>query len=67
MTRRLATLAAACLMVSRIRYPHFFNQLFRGRKTRRHVIQIVFAVAVVFWMLIGACRAPVVQVRVAVW
>jgi CDP-diacylglycerol--serine O-phosphatidyltransferase len=46
----LVTLAAACLMVSRIRYPHFFNQFFRGRKTRRHVIQVVFAVAVIFWL-----------------
>jgi CDP-diacylglycerol---serine O-phosphatidyltransferase len=44
----LVTLAAACLMVSRIRYPHFFNQLFRGRKTRGHVIQTFFAVGVVF-------------------
>lgn len=46
----LVTLAAACLMVSRIRYPHFFNQLFRGRRSRRHVIQMVFAVAVIFWV-----------------
>jgi CDP-diacylglycerol--serine O-phosphatidyltransferase len=46
----LVTLAAACLMVSRIRYPHFFNQLFRGRRTKRHVIQLVFSFAVVFWV-----------------
>jgi CDP-diacylglycerol--serine O-phosphatidyltransferase len=46
----LVTLAAACLMVSRIRYPHFFNQLFRGRRTRRHVVQLVFSIAVVFWV-----------------
>ncbi|MBX3440785.1 MAG: phosphatidylcholine/phosphatidylserine synthase [Planctomyces sp.] len=46
----LITLAAACLMVSRLRYPHFFNQLLRGAKTRRHVIALVFAVAVIFWV-----------------
>jgi CDP-diacylglycerol--serine O-phosphatidyltransferase len=46
----LVTLAVACLMVSRIRYPHFFSQLFRGRRTRRHVLQLVFGGAVVFWV-----------------
>jgi CDP-diacylglycerol--serine O-phosphatidyltransferase len=46
----IVTFAAACLMVSRIRYPHFFNQFFRGRRTRRHVIQIVFAAAVIYWV-----------------
>jgi CDP-diacylglycerol--serine O-phosphatidyltransferase len=46
----IITLAAAILMVSRIRYPHFFSQLFRGRRTRRHVIQLVFGLAVVFWV-----------------
>ena len=44
----IVTLAVACLMVSRIRYPHVFNQLFRGRKPRQHLIQIVFTAAVVF-------------------
>jgi CDP-diacylglycerol---serine O-phosphatidyltransferase len=46
----LVTLAVAILMVSRIRYAHFFNQLLRGPKTRRHVIQLVFAAAVIFWV-----------------
>lgn len=46
----LVTLAVACLMVSRIRYPHFFSLLFRGRKSRRYVIQLVFGSAVVFWV-----------------
>lgn len=46
----LITLAVACLMVSRVRYPHFFNQLFRGRRTRRHLLQLVFSFAVVFWV-----------------
>ena len=42
------TFAVAGLMVSRIRYPHVFNQLVRGRRNRRHVIQLVFALAVIF-------------------
>lgn len=44
----LITLAVACLMVSRIRYSHVFNQMFTGRRSRSHVIQIVFTGAVVF-------------------
>lgn len=44
----LVTLAAACLMMSRIRYSHVFNQVFTGRRNRAHVIQIVFTIAVVF-------------------
>jgi CDP-diacylglycerol---serine O-phosphatidyltransferase len=46
----LVTLAVAILMVSRIRYAHFFNQFLRGPKSRRHVIQLVFAAAVIFWI-----------------
>ncbi len=41
------TLAVACLMVSRIRYPHVFNQLFRGERNRKHILQLVFMSAVV--------------------
>jgi CDP-diacylglycerol--serine O-phosphatidyltransferase len=44
----IITLAAACLMVSRIRYSHVFNQLFSGRRSRQHVIQLVFTGAVIF-------------------
>lgn len=44
----IITLTVACLMVSRIRYSHVFNQLFRGRRSRLHVIQLVFALAVVY-------------------
>jgi CDP-diacylglycerol---serine O-phosphatidyltransferase len=44
----LITLAVACLMVTRIRYSHVFNQLFTGKRSRGHVIQIVFTGAVVF-------------------
>lgn len=42
------TLAVAVLMVSRIRYPHLFNQWFRGRRSRRHVLLLVFALAAAF-------------------
>ncbi len=47
----VVTLAVACLMVSRIRYSHVFNQWLQGQHTRRHVIQLVFAAAVIFWNL----------------
>ncbi len=46
----IVTLVVACLMVSRIRYAHLFNQLVRGRRSRQHLLQIVFAVAVMFVM-----------------
>ncbi len=46
----LITLAVACLMVSRIRYAHLVNRLIRGRRPRQHLIQIVFALAVMFVM-----------------
>lgn len=44
----LITLAVACLMVSRFKYSHVFNQLFRGRGTRQQLIQLVFSLALVF-------------------
>ena len=44
----LMTVAVACLMVSRVRYVHVFNQLVRGRKNRQHLIYLVFALAVIF-------------------
>lgn len=44
----LITFVAACLMVSRIRYHHLFNQWFSGRRSRRHLIQIVFGLAIMF-------------------
>jgi CDP-diacylglycerol--serine O-phosphatidyltransferase len=43
------TLAVACLMVSRIKYPHVFHQWVQGQRSRRQVIQLVFVLAVVFW------------------
>jgi len=44
----VVTLLVACLMVSRVHYSHVFNQLFRGKRNRQHVIQLVFTFAVVF-------------------
>ncbi len=44
----LITLAAAVLMVSRIRYAHVFNQMIRGRRSRTQVLQIVFTMVLVF-------------------
>ena len=44
----LITLAVATLMVSRIRYAHLFNQMIRGRRSRKQMLQIVFATVLVF-------------------
>jgi len=44
----LLVLGLACLMVSRIRYPHVFNQLFRGRRNFRHLVQLIFAMVAIF-------------------
>lgn len=46
----LITAAVAVLMVTRIPYAHFFAQLFSGQRTRRHVIQLVFLIAAIFWL-----------------
>lgn len=37
----LVTLTTAGLMVSRIRYSHFFNRWFRGRKSYQHVLMLL--------------------------
>ncbi len=39
-------LAVACLMVSRIGYPHL-NQWFRGRRNFHHLVQLIFAIVAV--------------------
>jgi len=44
----LVTLAVAILMVSRIRYPHLFNQLFRGRRSFWYLVKLIFALVVAF-------------------
>ncbi len=54
----VVTLIVACLMVSRIRYPHVFNQFFRGRHTYRHFVKLIFALVVVF--LIHELAIPIV-------
>eukprot|EP00913_Durusdinium_trenchii_P028431 g26659.t1 len=46
----LATIIAACLMISKIRYPHFFNQLFSRRATRNHVIMMLVSVMALAFM-----------------
>ena len=47
-TLPVMTLVAACLMVSRIRYPHFFNQLVRGRHSFQYLVKLIFASVIVF-------------------
>jgi CDP-diacylglycerol--serine O-phosphatidyltransferase len=44
----LVALACACLMVSRIRYSHVFNQWFRGRRSHGHILQLVVGAVTVF-------------------
>lgn len=46
----LFALVLACLMVSRVRYPHVSVFLLRRERSRRHVIPFVFGLAVVFWI-----------------
>jgi CDP-diacylglycerol--serine O-phosphatidyltransferase len=38
---------AAVLMVSRIPYPHIVNQVFRGQRTLRHLVGVIFSVVAV--------------------
>jgi CDP-diacylglycerol---serine O-phosphatidyltransferase len=42
------TLAIASLMVSRVPYPHLFNQIIRGTRGRRQIVNIVFVAVLVF-------------------
>lgn len=46
------------LMVSRIRYPHATNQLFRGQKSFAHVVKLIFAAVAV--MVIRGYAVPIV-------
>jgi CDP-diacylglycerol---serine O-phosphatidyltransferase len=43
----IVTLVVAFLMVSRLRYPHFVNQLFSGRRSRKHLLQILVALVLI--------------------
>ena len=40
-------LLAAMLMVSRIPYPHVVNQVFRGQRTLRHLVGIIFSLVAI--------------------
>ena len=40
-------LLVAMLMVSRIPYPHVVNQVFRGQRTLRHLVAIIFSVVAI--------------------
>ena len=44
----LVTFASACLMVSRFRYPHIFNQWVSGRRNARHILQLLLAISAAF-------------------
>lgn len=44
----LVTFASACLMVSRFRYPHIFNQWVRGRRSSRHILQLLLVLSAAF-------------------
>lgn len=54
----LFTFAVACLMVSRIRYPHAFTQLFSGLLSRRHLILLVFTIMTI--LLVHEMAIPLV-------
>jgi CDP-diacylglycerol--serine O-phosphatidyltransferase len=48
----------ALLMVSRIPYPHVVNQIFRGQRSFRHIVLLVFAIVAV--MVIRGYAVPIV-------
>ncbi len=50
----ILTFAVSGLMVSRIRYAHVFNQIFRGQKNRRHLIQLIFTLALIYMVPVMA-------------
>ena len=52
------TFLVACLMVSQIRYVHYFNQLFKGQRNRQHLIQLVFTGALIY--LVREMAIPVI-------
>ena len=53
------TLATAVLMVSRIRYPHIFNQILKGNRGRKQLLQLVFALALIFMIRARGMVVPV--------
>src|SRR5262249_24270277 len=44
----IVRLLCACLMVSRVKYAHVFNQWFRGRRSYQHILQLVIGMAAIF-------------------
>lgn len=60
----VVSLVLSGLMVSRIRYPHFFNQVARGRRKFQHLMQMIFAIAAVF--TIGELAVPLLLCAFAV-
>jgi len=54
----LFTFVVACLMVSRIRYPHVFTKLFSGLRSRRHLILLVFSIMTI--LLVPEMAIPLV-------
>ncbi len=65
LTLPLVTLALAGLMVSRIPYVHAVNHLLRGRRGRSHLIQLVFAAAMIY--LLHEVAIPVILCSYAFW
>ena len=53
----------ALLMVSRIRYPHVVNQIFRGQRSFAHLVAIVFTLVTV--MVVRGYAVPIVCVAFA--
>lgn len=51
-------LALAFLMVSRLPYPHFFNQFLPGRRTFYQIVEIVFALVAI--MTVGELALPLI-------
>jgi CDP-diacylglycerol--serine O-phosphatidyltransferase len=54
-------LLAAMLMVSRVPYPHVVNQVFRGQRTLRHLVGIIFSIVAIMvfrdWSISIVCIA----------
>ena len=48
LTLPLLAVVLGCLMVSRIRYPHVFNLVFRGQRSFPQLIKLVFALVAIF-------------------
>ncbi len=49
---------AAMLMVSRVPYPHLVNQVFRGQRTPRHLVGIIFTLVAI--MVVRHYAVPIV-------